>query len=124
MANMKIDATLDGGTVLLPGQQTMRFRDGAKLKFVLDRLQVSKEGGTPRASGSMELTASVGAKQVDVTSLTNLPGVVLKPMEGMEQTFKLKLGRFSIERNGTFDISDLQFGLDATVRRFGGRLVN
>jgi len=124
MTHLKVDATLDGGTVLLPGQQTMRFRDGAKVKLTLDRLQVPKETGMVRASGSMELVASVGAKQVDVAALTHLPGVVLSPMEGMEQTFKLKLGRFSVERNGTFDISDLTFGLDATVRHFGGRLVN
>ena len=122
MTNMKVDATLDGGTVAIPGSQVLKFKDGAKVKFALDRLQVSKEGGTPKASGSIELQASIASKQIDLAALTTMPGISLNPLEGVDQTFKVKLGRFTIDKDGTFDVGNMSFGLDATVRHFGGRI--
>ncbi len=121
MSSMKVDATLDGGNLSIKGQQALKLNDGAKLKFTVDRLQVSKEGGYPRASGSLELTANLGANQIDRVSAGKLLGVEF-PLQGAGLDFKLKVGRFTIDHEGKFDVQSLSAQLDATARHFGGRL--
>lgn len=121
MSSMKVDATLDGGNLSMKGQEALKLNDGAKLKFVVDRLQVSKEGGYPKASGSLELTANLGTNQIDRASAGKLLGVDFSLLDvGLD--FKLKVGRFSIDHDGTFDVQGLGAQLEANARHFGGRL--
>lgn len=122
MTRLKVDATLDRGTMQLPDQHTLHFHDGAKVRFALDQLKITEHSNVPELGGSIELQASVGLNQIDAKALVNLPGITFKPLEGVEQYFKLKLGRFSMTRDGAFEVHDLSFGLEATVRHFGGRI--
>lgn len=122
LSRAKVSAALDGGTVRLPTGQSLEFRDGTKLELKLDRLHFpGTPGGIPEAQGSIELQARLGAGQLDL-SRTTLPGVSFSHMEGVDQIFKLRMGRFAIERGGAFDVQDLTFGIEASIRRLGGQI--
>ena len=118
----RLNAVLDGGTVMLPGSPTpLVFKDGTKATFQFDRLSIP-ENGLPEARGSISIDASVDAGQLDAGSLAKLPGVTLTRLEGFEQHFKLDVGRFSIRKDGRFDVDDVKLSVEAKVKHFGGQV--
>lgn len=117
----RVTAALDAGRVTLPNGQAIDFKDGTQLELKLDRLRFP-DGGIPEAQGTIELQARLGAGEVDRRLLVNVPGVSFSQIEGIEQVFKLRMGRFSITSAGAFDVQDLSFGVEAQVRRLGGQI--
>lgn len=52
----------------------------------------------------------------------NLPGVSISSVEGVDTTFKMRLGRFSIKKDGKFELNDMTYGIEANIRRIGGQI--
>lgn len=117
----KVSAELDAGKVKLPNGQQLDFKPGTKLELKLDRLRFP-ESGTPDAQGSLELLANLGAGKLDGKWLSALNGVSVSQVEGLEQVFRLRVGRFSIAESGSFELQDLGFGIEAQVRKLSGQI--
>ncbi len=115
----KLDAVLDKGTVRLPNGQPINFKSGTRATFQFDKL-VMPDKGIPEASGKISINAALDADQIDLDELVKLPGVSLNKAEGVTQTFKLDIGRFDIKKTGEFNVDDVTFGIEASIKHFGG----
>jgi hypothetical protein len=114
-----ISAELQSGKVTLPGNQKVSLKAGAKVTFTFDQLNLG-ENGWPQATGTMVLDAVLDEDQIDLPAAGVLPGVNLKPLTGTEQHVTITLGKFTIRPDGSFDVGDMRFGIQAVVSHFGG----
>jgi hypothetical protein len=115
----RVEAALDGGQLRMPGGSPLKFKDGAKLSFTLDRLSVPSEG-TPSASGKMSLVANLGADEIDRASLARVPGLGITSAQGLDQQLRVNVGRFDLESTGRYEVRELSVGIEATVDRLTG----
>jgi hypothetical protein len=128
----RIDAVLQDGKIALPGGTTLDIKDGARVSFQFKDLEFDKNG-YPQATGSMQLDIDLEAGQLDVKSLASIG---LTPLKGMQQHMTLNLGKFVLNKDGTFQVgepdpahpgqflpgSGLTASIQAQINGFGGKL--
>jgi hypothetical protein len=117
----QLKAVLEGASLTLPGGIILSFKKGAGLDLSFDSLAYDKKG-LPAASGKMLLEANITAGQVDAEAVKKLPGVQLTEVSGVEQVLRVELGRFNVEKDGSFALEELKYALEGRIGRLSGKL--
>lgn len=113
----EISAQIEKGRFTVPGGPGYDLRAG-ELVFRLDQLSYDP-GGLPSAKGSMHLDAVIAE---DPAAPSGPSGVAVQQMEGFERRLEVDLGRFSIARDGSFDVEEINFAVQVRVQRFRGKI--
>jgi hypothetical protein len=116
-----VNAALDKGTIHLPVVGDVQLGKGSNLTLDCDSLSYDSHG-FPAASGTMSVTADITKDQVDLSALKNIPGVQITSVDGVHLLLHIDIGRFTIAKDGTFSLHDVNVGVSGNLGDVTGKL--